>query len=106
MAELFTLDQKSISEVLQKSLAKYKAEVDVEEVGEVIEAGDGIARIKGLPNCMAEEMLEFPHGIYGMALNLEQEQVGAMILGDFTQIAEGDIVKRTKRVLSVPVGEE
>jgi len=106
MPDTLSLDPKQISDVLRRSISEYKAEVDVEEVGEVIEAGDGIARIKGLPNCMAEEMLEFPHGIFGMALNLEQEQVGAMILGDFTQIVEGDIVKRTKRPLSVPVGEE
>jgi len=106
MPELLTLDPKQISETLRRTISQYKAEVGVEEVGEVIEAGDGIARIKGLPNCMAEEMLEFPDGIFGMALNLEREQVGAMILGDFTQIAEGDLVKRTNRVLSVPVGEE
>jgi F-type H+-transporting ATPase subunit alpha len=106
MAELLSFDPKSISEVLQKNLAKYAAVATTEEVGEVIEAGDGIARVKGLPNCMAEEMLEFPHGIYGVALNLEQEEVGVMILGDFTQISEGDVVKRTGKVLSVPVGEE
>jgi len=106
MPETLSFDPKQISDVLHRSVSQYKSEVSVEEVGEVIDCGDGIARINGLPNCMAEEMLEFPHGIYGMALNLEQEQVGAMILGDFTQIAEGDLVKRTGRVLSVPVGEE
>jgi F-type H+-transporting ATPase subunit alpha len=106
MPETLSVDSKQISEALQRSVSEFKIEVGVEEVGEVIEAGDGIARIKGLPNCMAEEMLEFPNGIFGMALNLEQEQVGAMILGDFTQISEGDVVKRTGRVLSVPVGEE
>ncbi len=106
MAEILSLDSGQISEVLRKSVAAYKAEVSVQEVGEVLDCGDGIARIKGLPNCMAEEMLEFPKGIFGMALNLEQEEVGAMILGDFTEISEGDIVKRTGRVLSVPVGEE
>jgi F-type H+/Na+-transporting ATPase subunit alpha len=105
MPDTFTFDPKQISDVLHRSVSQYKSEVSVEEIGEVIECGDGIARIKGLPNCMAEEMLEFPHGIYGMALNLEQEQVGAMILGDFTLISEGDLVKRTNRVLSVPVGE-
>jgi F-type H+-transporting ATPase subunit alpha len=106
MPEILSVDSKKISDVLRRSIERYKAEISVEEVGEVIEAGDGIARIKGLPNCMAEEMLEFPNNIFGMALNLEQEQVGAMILGDFTLIAEGDLVKRTGRVLSVPVGEE
>jgi F-type H+-transporting ATPase subunit alpha len=106
MADTLTLDSQHISDVLHRAVAGYKAEVGVEEIGEVIDCGDGIARIKGLPNCMAEEMLEFPNGIYGMALNLEQEEVGAMILGDFTQIGEGNIVKRTGRPLSVPVGDE
>jgi F-type H+-transporting ATPase subunit alpha len=106
MADILTLDSKQISDVLQRSISRFKAEVSVQEVGEVIYCGDGIARIKGLPNCMAEEMLEFPGGVFGMALNLEKEEVGAMILGDFTAIGEGDLVKRTGRVLSVPVGEE
>jgi F-type H+-transporting ATPase subunit alpha len=104
-SEIWTLDPRQISEVLRKNVEAYKPEISLEEVGEVIEAGDGIARIKGLPNCMAEEMLEFPEGIYGMALNLEHESVGAMILGDFTKVSEGDLVKRTGRLLSVPVGE-
>jgi F-type H+-transporting ATPase subunit alpha len=106
MPDTVSLDPKQISDVLKKSINEYRAEVTVQEVGEVIDCGDGIARIKGLPNCMAEEMLEFPHNIFGMALNLEKEQVGVMILGDFTQVAEGDIVKRTGRPLSVPVGDE
>ncbi|HTS19194.1 MAG TPA: F0F1 ATP synthase subunit alpha [Verrucomicrobiae bacterium] len=106
MPDSLTLDPKQISDVLKRSIAGYKAEVSVQEVGEVIDCGDGIARIKGLPNCMAEEMLEFPHNIFGMALNLEKEQVGVMILGDYTEISEGDLVKRTGRPLSVPVGDE
>ncbi|HUJ09027.1 MAG TPA: F0F1 ATP synthase subunit alpha [Verrucomicrobiae bacterium] len=105
MTETLSFDPKQISEVLHRTISQYKAEVSVQEIGEVMECGDGIARIKGLPNCMAEEMLEFPHGIYGMALNLEQDEVGVMILGDYTQISEGDTVKRTGRVLSVPTGE-
>jgi F-type H+/Na+-transporting ATPase subunit alpha len=105
MADTLTLDSKHISDVLRKSVSEYKTEVSVQEVGEVLDCGDGIARIKGLPNCLSEEMLEFPNGIYGVALNLEKENVGTMILGDYTQISEGDIVKRTGRVLSVPVGE-
>src|SRR5437867_7168217 len=104
MAEL-TLDPKQISDVLQKSIRDFKAEVTVQEVGEVIECGDGIARVKGLPNCLSEEMLEFPGGNFGVALNLERDNVGVMILGDYTQIEEGQLVKRTGRVLSVPVGE-
>jgi len=106
MPDTLNLDPKQISDVLQRAVTGYKAEVGIEEVGEVIECGDGIARVKGLPNCMAEEMLEFPRGIFGMALNLEKEEVGAMILGDFTELGEGDIVKRTGRPLSVPVGPE
>ncbi len=105
MPDTLTLDPKQISDVLQKSIREFKAEVSVEEVGEVIECGDGIARVKGLPNCLAEEMLEFPGGIYGVALNLERDNVGVMILGDYTKVEEGQLVKRTGRVLSVPVGE-
>jgi len=106
MSDILSLSSKNIADALQRSVRDYRSEVGIEEVGEVMDAGDGIARIKGLPNCMAEEMLEFPGGIFGMAMNLEREEVGAMILGDFTQIGEGDIVKRTGRVLSVPVGKE
>jgi F-type H+-transporting ATPase subunit alpha len=70
--------------------------MEMEEVGEIIEAGDGIARIKGLPSCMASEMLEFPGGIYGMALNLEEDQIGAMILGDIAHIEQGAGQKNKK----------
>jgi F-type H+-transporting ATPase subunit alpha len=106
MPDALTFDSKQISDVLKRSVSEYKSEISVQEVGEVIDCGDGIARVKGLPNCMAEEMLEFPNNIFGMALNLEREQVGVMILGDFTEISEGDLVKRTGRPLSVPVGDE
>ncbi len=106
MADTLSLDSQHISDVLRRSISEYKSEVSVQEVGEVIDCGDGIARIKGLPNCMAEEMLEFPNNIFGMALNLEKEQIGVMILGDFTEISEGNLVKRTGRPLSVPVGDE
>jgi F-type H+-transporting ATPase subunit alpha len=105
MPETLTLNSQNISDVLNRNISQFKAEVGVQEVGEVIECGDGIARVKGLPNCLAEEMLEFPNNVYGVALNLERENVGVMLLGDFTQISEGDIVKRTGRVLSVPVGD-
>ena len=104
MPEL-TLDPKQISDVLKKSISEFKAEVTVQEVGVVLECGDGIARVSGLPNCLSEEMLEFPGGNYGVALNLERDNVGVMILGDYTKIEEGQIVKRTGRVLSVPVGD-
>ena len=105
MPETLSIDPKQISDVLSKSIRDFKAEVSVQEVGEVIECGDGIARVKGLPNCLSEEMLEFPGGNYGVALNLERDNVGVMILGDYTQIEEGQLVKRTGRVLSVPVGD-
>jgi len=100
-----TFKPEEISSILKKQIEEYQITVDMEEVGEVIEAGDGIARITGIPNCMSAEMLEFPKNILGMALNLEEDNIGAMILGDFTEIEQGDPVKRTGRVLSVPVGD-
>jgi F-type H+-transporting ATPase subunit alpha len=99
------IEAEEISSILKKQIETYQIAVDMEEVGEVIDAGDGIARIKGLPNAMAAEMLEFPNNIFGMALNLEEDHIGAMILGDFAEIEQGDSVKRTGRVLSVPVGD-
>src|ERR1700691_5797896 len=81
------------------------ANIKVEEVGSVISVGDGIARVHGLDKCMSGEMLEFPHGVFGIALNLEEDQVGTVLLGDYTQIVEGDTVKRTNKIMSVPVGE-
>ncbi len=95
-----------IVEHLEKQLAAFKKEVVVAEIGTVREVGDGIARMSGLARCQASEMLEFPGGIMGVALNLEEETVGAMILGDYSGIKEGDTVKRTGRILSVPVGDE
>ena len=90
---------------LKKNVASFEKRVDVSEVGTVIEVGDGIARMDGLDKCQALEMLEFPGGIFGIALNLEEETVGAIILGDFKKIKEGDSVKRTGRIMSIPVGE-
>ena len=95
-----------IVEELKKHIAEFEKSVQVEEIGTVIEVGDGIARMSGLTKCQAQEMLEFPGGIFGVALNLEEETVGAMILGDYKMIKEGDTVKRTGRILSVPVGEQ
>jgi F-type H+-transporting ATPase subunit alpha len=94
-----------ISEIIRQQLAGYEAEVDLQEVGRVIEVGDGIARIYGLGGAMAGELLQFPGDVVGMILNLEQEQVGAVLLGDDTLIKEGDIVRRTSRIAQVPVGE-
>jgi len=96
----------TIVEHLEKQLATFKKEVAVAEIGTVREVGDGIARMSGLARCQASEMLEFPGGVMGVALNLEEETVGAMILGDYSGIKEGDTVKRTSRILSVPVGDE
>ena len=94
-----------ISEIIRQQLAGYEAEVDLQEVGRVIEVGDGIARIYGLEKAMSGELLQFPGDVVGMVLNLEQDQVGAVLLGDDKLIKEGDIVKRTNRIAQVPVGE-
>jgi F-type H+-transporting ATPase subunit alpha len=94
-----------ISEIIKRQLAGYEAQVDLQEVGRVIEAGDGIARVYGLEKAMAGELLQFPGDVVGMVLNLEEDNVGAVLLGDFTNIKEGDSVKRTSRIAQVPVGE-
>jgi F-type H+/Na+-transporting ATPase subunit alpha len=94
-----------ISEIIKRQLQGYEAEVDLQEAGRVIEVGDGIARIYGLDKAMAGELLEFPGGVYGLVLNLEADNVGAVLLGADTQIKEGDRVTRTKRIAQVPVGE-
>ncbi len=94
-----------ISEIIKRQLQGYEAEVDLKEAGRVIEVGDGIARIYGLEKALAGELLEFPGGVYGLVLNLEADNVGAVLLGADTQIKEGDPVTRTKRIAQVPVGE-
>jgi F-type H+-transporting ATPase subunit alpha len=94
-----------ISELLRKQIADFEKKVDVSEVGSVISVGDGIARVYGLEKCMASELLEFSNGIMGMALNLEEDAVGAVLFGEDTHIHEGDVVKRTGRIMSVPAGE-
>ena len=95
-----------ISKIIKDQLGGYSLDVDVAEVGTVVSVGDGIARIHGIEGAMATEMLEFPQGVFGIALNLEESSVGAVLLGDKTAIKEGDTVKRTGRVISVPVGDE
>ena len=94
-----------ISEVIKRQLAGYEAEVDLQEVGRVVEVGDGIARVYGLEKAMAGELLDFPGGVVGMVLNLEEDNVGVVLLGDDTLIKEGDAVKRTNRIAQVPVGD-
>src|SRR5512132_3357625 len=93
-----------ITTILRQEIENYERAIDVTEIGSVISVGDGIARIHGLEKVMAGELIEFPHGISGIALNLEEDQVGAVLLGDFTEIVEGDEVRRTGRIMSVPVG--
>src|SRR4030095_8620856 len=95
-----------ISKIIRDQIGSFAVHVDVAEVGTVISIGDGISRIHGVERAMAGEMLEFPKGVFGIALNLEEDSVGAVLLGDFTQIKEGDPVKRTGRIISVPVGPE
>ena len=95
-----------ISKIIREQIGSYAVDVDVAEVGSIITVGDGIARVHGVDNAMAGEMLEFPHGVFGIALNLEEDSVGVVLLGEFNEIKEGDPVKRTGRIISVPVGEE
>src|SRR6187200_917454 len=94
-----------ITRVLREEIENYDSAVSVSETGFVISVGDGIARIHGLETVMAGELIEFPNNVSGLALNLEEDQVGAVLLGDFTKIEEGDEVRRTGRIMSVPVGE-
>src|SRR3712207_4786629 len=94
-----------ITRVLREEIENYERAVSVSETGFVISVGDGIARIHGLETVMAGELIQFPHDVSGIALNLEEDQVGAVLLGDYTAIKEGDEVRRTGRIMSVPVGE-
>ncbi len=93
-----------ISRILKEQIRDFQTSVAVSEIGTVISVGDGIARIHGLDNVMAGELLELPHGVKGIALNLEEDNVGAVLFGEYTLIKEGDVVKRTQRIMSVPVG--
>ena len=95
-----------ISEIIRSQIQGFDRQLDVAETGVILSVGDGIARVYGLEKVMAGELLEFPHGVYGMALNLEQDNVGAVLFGEDTLIKEGDSVKRTNRIAQVPVGEE
>jgi F-type H+/Na+-transporting ATPase subunit alpha len=94
-----------ITELLRQQIENYEQRVQVDEVGTVISLGDGIARIHGLDKVMAGELIEFPHGVAGLAMNLDEDQVGAVLLGDYTLVSEGDQVKRTGKIMSVPVGD-
>lgn len=93
-----------ISELIKKQITEFETRIDVREVGTVITVGDGIAKVFGIEKAMAGELLEFPHGIYGIVFNLEEDNVGAVLLGEDKYIKEGDVVKRTKRIVEVPIG--
>lgn len=99
------MDKNYIIEQLKKQIENFETKTQTEKVGTVLEVGDGVAKISGLSDVMASEMLEFANGVYGVALNLEEGQIGAMILGEFSGIKEGDQVKSTGKILSIPVGE-
>ena len=99
------LRPEEISSIIKEQIKRYENKLEVKDVGTVIQVGDGIARIHGLEKCMAGELLEFPGGVYGMALNLEEDNVGCVLLGSDDNIKEGDIVKRTQRIVEVPVGD-
>jgi F-type H+-transporting ATPase subunit alpha len=94
-----------ISKILREQIENYEQTVAVDEVGAIISVGDGIARIHGLEKVMAGEMLAFPHNVFGIALNLEEEEVGVVLLGESAELKEGDVVKRTNTIMSVPVGD-
>jgi F-type H+/Na+-transporting ATPase subunit alpha len=100
-----SIKPEEISSLIKQQIEQYQAEMEVSDVGTVIQVGDGIARVFGLSQVMAGELLEFENGVMGMALNLEEDNVGVVILGPFTEIREGDQVKRTGRIMEVPVGD-
>ena len=104
MAEL-TINTADITAALQKNLDSFNPDLSVGQVGRVIEVGDGIARVSGLPDATVNEILEFESGILGLALNLDEESIGAVVLGEVDDIEEGQAVKATGQILSVPVGD-
>jgi F-type H+/Na+-transporting ATPase subunit alpha len=94
-----------ITQLLREQIQNYDSEVHVDEVGTIISLGDGIARIHGLEKVMAGELIEFPHGVAGLAMNLDESEVGSVLLGDYTELREGDQVKRSGKIMSVGVGQ-
>ncbi|HEB13211.1 MAG TPA: F0F1 ATP synthase subunit alpha, partial [Actinobacteria bacterium] len=101
-----SIDAAAIDAVLKAQIEQFKTAVELVEEGEIIELGDGIARIKGLPSAMAGELLAFPGGLFGIALNLEEDEIGAVLMGETALVKEGDPVKSTGKIVQVPVGEE
>ncbi len=100
------ISPEEVSSVIRQQIESFETKIDVHEVGEVLEAGDNIARVYGLENAVSAELIEFPSSVYGVVLNLEEDNVGVVILGDGVKVKEGDTAKRTGRIISVPVGEE
>lgn len=100
-----SIKAEEISALIKKQIENYQSEIEVSDVGTVIQVGDGIARAHGLDNVMAGELVEFSNGVMGLAQNLEENNVGIVILGPYTEIREGDAVRRTGRIMEVPVGE-
>ena len=100
------LKPSEISALIKKQIENYDSKIVSDDIGTVVKIGDGIAIIQGLDKAMSSELLEFPNGVFGMVLNLEEDCIGAILMGDDTQIKEGDKVKRTKKVVDVPVGDE
>ena len=94
-----------ITSIIKKEIEKYEKQIKTVDSGTIIQIGDGVSRVYGLDNCMGGELLEFPNDVYGMALNLEQDNVGCVLLGSEEGIKEGDIVKGTGKIVEVPVGE-
>jgi F-type H+-transporting ATPase subunit alpha len=99
------LRPEEITSILKRRIEEFDVETDLAEVGSVLEVGDGIARVYGLENAVSLEMLEFEHGVTGLALNLEEDNVGTALFGEWEHVKEGEVVKRTGRVTSIPVGE-
>ena len=94
-----------LTQLLREQIEKHDGSVDISEVGEVLEVGDGVARVSGLENVMSSELVELPNGVFGMALNLEEDNVGLVLFGESRLVKEGDLAKRTGRVVEVPVGD-
>ena len=95
-----------ITSLLKQQLQEFQVDLDIAEVGEVIAVGDGVARVSGLENVMSSELVEFPNGVFGMALNLEEDNVGLVLFGESAKVKEGDLAKRTGKVVEVPIGDE
>jgi F-type H+-transporting ATPase subunit alpha len=98
-------DPSSIADALRRNVESYRPSVERQDVGRVVETGDGIARVKGLPNAMANELLEFPNGLLGLAFNLDEDEIGCILLGEYEHVEEGALVKQTGQILSIPVGD-